>query len=145
MKKSNNILKHCFNCSISISILSVLFFTLFMSYAASLNTGKSDSEKRVSSNSENIQDEYNYEFYTHSGKGQPFHTLRVDKNNLLYITLDDPDKNFNRYSKLTKLVFDDHFAKTDFNNSARKYFILQVILKTEIPTEISLRSDVLLI
>ena len=116
-----------------------------MSYAASLNTEKSDREKIASINNENIQDEYNYGFYMHSDRSQPFHSLRVDQNNLQYVTLDDPDKEFNKYSGLTKLVFDDYSAKSDFSSSAKEYFILYVNLKTEIPTKIALRSDVLLI
>ena len=142
MKKSSNILKSCFNCSISISILSVLFFSLFMSYAASLNTEKSGSEKIFPSNNENIQDEYNYEYYSHSHDGMS-HTPVTGNSSSDSIILSDADDNYNN-SELAELT-SCSYSKTGLENVDRKYFIIQLVSKGKLPTEKALRSEILLI
>ena len=114
-----------------------------MSYAASLNTEKSGSEKIFPSNNENIQDEYNYEFYSHSHDGVTSHTPVTGNSSSDSIILSDADDNYNN-SELAELT-SCSYSKTGLENVDRKYFIIQLVSKGKLPTEKALRSEILLI
>lgn len=116
-----------------------------MNYAASLNLLNSGNEKTLISNNENIQDEYNYDFYMHSDKNVPSHTLTIDNNFSYYIILSDSDEYYYRINILGKSTSNQYYVETELKNLTRKYFVLQEISKTKLPTERALRSDVLLI
>ncbi len=145
MRKYKNISKYCVNCGLILPILSFILFAGFMNYAASLNIANLENGDTLSYNNENIQDEYNYEYYIHIDDGVPSHALETNINSLHCIILNDIDDNYSRNSELTKPVSDDYSIKSDLDKSVRKYFINQLISQAKLPTEKALRFDILLI
>ena len=136
MKKSINILKNCFNCSIFLSMLSVLFFTLFMTYSASLRIINSVERKAVFSN---------FDFRSITKKNLPSpdkDTHYIDEQCSL---LNDYDKNINSDSGQSNSICDNLSTNLDQKILAKKYFIIQLISKEKSPTERTLRSEILLI
>ena len=116
-----------------------------MNYAASLNLAGSGCVKTLSHTNENIQDEYNYEFYMNSGNDLTSHSLTTQDNSFRYFTLDDTDDNYFMNSKLIKIASNNCSIKPDLDNTVRKYFMRQLFLQAKLPTERALRSDILLI
>ncbi len=145
MKTSYNILKICSHCSLILSLLSVLFFSLFMSFSAPLTIENSSIQKTISCNNENIHETNNIESSKTANSDLPGGDTRIDNNYLHCVTLMDFDDNFSRHSELTNQVCDNFSIKFDSNRLVSKYFIQQIISKAKLPTEKALRSDTLLI
>ena len=145
MIRSKNILKNCFNCSIFLSILSVLFFTLFMTYSTSLRVVNSVERKVVFSNSEKLGEIDSFDFSSITKKNLPSpdqDTHYIDEQCSL---LNDYDKDINSDSGQSNLICDNLSINLDQKILAKKYFIIQLISKEKSPTERTLRSEILLI
>ena len=126
-------------------MLSVLFFTLFMTYSASLRIINSVERKAVFSNSENLRETDNFDFRSITKKNLPSpdkDTHYIDEQCSL---LNDYDKNINSDSGQSNSICDNLSTNLDQKILAKKYFIIQLISKEKSPTESTLRSEVLLI
>ena len=126
-------------------MLSVLFFTLFMTYSASLRIINSVERKAVFSNSENLRETDNFDFRSITKKNLPSpdkDTHYIDEQCSL---LNDYDKDINSDSGQSNLICDNLSINLDQKILAKKYFIIQLISKEKSPTERTLRSEILLI
>jgi len=145
MSKYKNISKFCTNCNLILSILILFLFCTFMSYSDSSNYAATENGKVFSSNNENIQDEYNYDYYMHSDNDSPSHTLATKKSSVHRIILNDTEDSFSINGELTKSISSDCTINLNLENTFIKYLIKQLTSQSNVPTERALRSDILLI
>ncbi len=140
MRKYKNISKVCTNCNLILSTFGLLLFLIFMNCATPLNLHNSEYVKALSRNKENIQDEYNYEFYMNSAKDLASHLPTNPDNSFCCITINDSDEN-----NSIKIASDNYSIEPDIDNTVKENFTKQLISQAKLPAERALRSDILLI
>ena len=116
-----------------------------MGYATSLNIENSTSIRIISFENENIQEGDNFKLSERANANLPVRNPNKESLDIQYFISWDLNDGFSTNSEQTNLLCDNLLTKSELNGLARKHFVIQIVPNEILPTQIALRSDILLI